>query len=197
MESTGTLLVGLVRRRLTMGNLKQALNIAGLFVFMRYLPSFRFVVLHTRIPRVERSPLDRVVVSTHPAGQLGFLVFINVGIFLLAFFLDFFEIAFIVLPLIAPIAHKTGIDMVWLTVLIAVNLQTSFMHPPFGIALYNLRSVAPKAITTPEIYWGAVPFVLIQLLMVAILIAAPQIVSRNLAASINPANIKIEIPPPE
>ena len=129
-----------------------------------------------------------------PAGQLGFLLFVNVMIFLLAFFLDFFEIAFIVLPLIAPIAHKAGIDMVWLTVLLAVNLQTSFMHPPFGIALYNLRSVAPRSIATPQIYWGAVPFLLLQLLVVAILIIAPGIVTKTPPpASVD--DIRIELPP--
>jgi TRAP-type mannitol/chloroaromatic compound transport system permease large subunit len=130
-----------------------------------------------------------------PAGQLGFLVFINLGIFFLAFFLDFFEIAFIVLPLIAPIAHKSGIDMVWLTVLLAVNLQTSFMHPPFGIALYNLRSVAPRSVTTAEIYLGAVPFLLIQMIMVVVLILAPGIVSEKLASHPDVSHIRIELPP--
>jgi TRAP-type mannitol/chloroaromatic compound transport system permease large subunit len=114
---------------------------------------------------------------THiPAGQLGFLIFVNVAIFCLAFFLDFFEIAFVVLPLVGPVAEKMGIDMTWFAILIAVNLQTSFMHPPFGIALYNLRSVAPISMKTADIYRGAVPFLAIQLLMVALLIAAPGIV---------------------
>jgi TRAP-type mannitol/chloroaromatic compound transport system permease large subunit len=130
-----------------------------------------------------------------PAGQLGFLLFVNAMIFILAFFLDFFEIAFIVLPLIAPIAHKAGIDMVWLTVLLAVNLQTSFMHPPFGLALYNLRSVAPRSIATSQIYWGAVPFLLLQLLVVAILIIAPGIVIKTAPAAANVDDFRIELPP--
>jgi len=121
--------------------------------------------------------------------------FINLAVFLLAFFLDFFEIAFIVLPLIAPIARQLGIDMVWFTVLLAVNLQTSFMHPPFGIALYNLRSVTPSSIRTSEIYWGAVPFLVIQLLMVGLLIALPQIVTRPPAPPVD-TTISIELPPP-
>ncbi len=108
-----------------------------------------------------------------PQGQLPFLVAVTAGIFLLGFFLDFFEIAFIVVPLIAPVARKLGVDMVWLTVMIAVVLQTSFMHPPFGIALYNLRSVAPATVRTTQIYVGAIPFLAIQLLMVVLLVVFP------------------------
>lgn len=130
-----------------------------------------------------------------PAGQLGFLVFVNVAIFLLEFFLDFFEIAVIVLPLIAPIARKQGIDMTWLAVLLAVNLQTSFMHPPFGIALYNLRSVAPAEVRTSQIYRGTVPFLAVQLLVVALLIAVPSMVLQNKAPPVKVDNIEIELPP--
>jgi hypothetical protein len=88
-------------------------------------------------------------------------------VFLLAFFLDFFEIAFIVVPLLAPVAYKLGIDPVWFGVMLAVNMQTAFMHPPFGFALFYLKSVAPKSIRTADIYWGAIPFLVIQLVMVA------------------------------
>lgn len=131
-----------------------------------------------------------------PAGQIGFILFINVAIFFLAFFLDFFEIAFIVLPLIAPVARQLGIDMVWLTVLLAVNLQTSFMHPPFGIALYNLRSVAPLSVRTSQIYWGAIPFLALQVLMVGLLIVAPQIVTKAPPSKIEWNTRQIELPPP-
>jgi hypothetical protein len=113
-----------------------------------------------------------------PQGQLPFLLFVCTGIFLLGFFLDFFEIAFIVVPLIAPVARKLGVDMVWFTVMVAVVLQTSFMHPPFGIALYNLRSVAPPEVRTSDIYLGAIPFLLLQMIMVGILVAFPGIASR-------------------
>ncbi len=108
-----------------------------------------------------------------PGGATGFLVVSNLIVFLLAFFLDFFEIAFIVLPLLVPVAQALGIDLVWFAVLLCVNMQTSFMHPPFGMALFNLRSVAPAAVASRDIYWGAVPFVLIQLAMVGLLIAVP------------------------
>ena len=112
-----------------------------------------------------------------PGGALGFLIVVNLMVFVLAFFLDFFEIAFIILPLLVPVADKLGIDLVWFGVLIGVNLQTSFMHPPFGFALFYLRSVAPPVVRTTEIYWGAIPFVVIQLLMVALIVAFPQIVN--------------------
>jgi tripartite ATP-independent transporter DctM subunit len=111
-----------------------------------------------------------------PGGQVGFLVFVNVLIFVLSFFLDFFEIAFILLPLLGPVADKLGIDLVWFAVLIAVNMQTSFMHPPFGFALFYLRSVAPPSVRTMDIYLGAIPFIIIQLVMVGLLIAFPGLV---------------------
>jgi len=116
-----------------------------------------------------------------PGGALGFLIVVNLMIFLLAFFLDYFEIAFIMVPLLAPVAQKLGIDLVWFGVLLAVNMQTSFLHPPFGFALFYLRSVASKEIKTSDIYWGAIPFVCIQVLMVAIVIAFPGIVTSHVS----------------
>jgi TRAP-type mannitol/chloroaromatic compound transport system permease large subunit len=112
-----------------------------------------------------------------PGGQAGFLIVVNILVFVLAFFLDFFELSFIIVPLLAPVADKLGIDLVWFGVLLAVNMQTSFMHPPFGFALFYLRSVAPSSVKTTDIYWGAIPFVCIQILMVAIIITFPGIVS--------------------
>lgn len=193
---TGTLLLALAMRRLTMRNLKAALDIAGILcscvIFLLLGSSFFTLVFRGLNGPVWIEALFQQI----PAGNVGFLLFVNLGIFCLAFFLDFFEIAFIVLPLIAPIAHKTGIDMVWLTVLLAVNLQTSFMHPPFGIALYNLRSVTPRSVKTADIYLGAIPFLLLQVLMVLILILAPGIVSEQRAPAVDLNNVKIEIPPP-
>ena len=191
---TGALLLGLAKRRLTVRNLKQAMEVAGILctcvIFLLLGASFFTLVFRGINGHLWIESLYQHI----PAGQLGFLLFVNAMIFFLAFFLDFFEIAFIVLPLIVPIAQKAGIDMVWLTVLLAVNLQTSFMHPPFGIALYNLRSVAPRSITTPQIYWGAVPFLLLQLSMVAILIIAPGIVTKTPPPA-NVDDIRIEVPP--
>jgi TRAP-type mannitol/chloroaromatic compound transport system permease large subunit len=112
-----------------------------------------------------------------PGGVTGFLIFVNIFIFLIAFFLDFFEIAFIIVPLLAPVAAALGIDLVWFGVLICANMQTSFMHPPFGFALFYLRGIAPPEIKTSDIYWGAIPWVVLQLIMVAILIAWPELVT--------------------
>ena len=84
------------------------------------------------------------LLTSLPGGQIGFLIFVNALVFVLAFFLDFFEFAFIVIPLLGPVAEKLGIDLIWFGVILGVNMQTSFMHPPFGFALFYLRSVAPK-----------------------------------------------------
>jgi TRAP-type mannitol/chloroaromatic compound transport system permease large subunit len=145
------------------------------------------------------------LLTSLPGGQVGFLVFVNVLVFLLAFFLDFFELAFIIIPLLGPAAEKLGIDLIWFGVMLGVNMQTSFMHPPFGFALFFLRSVAPKEpyidrvtgkrtepITTGQIYWGAVPFVVIQCIMVALVVLFPQMVLhyKSAATKIDPAAVQ-------
>ncbi|MEY4591913.1 MAG: hypothetical protein RIR18_808 [Pseudomonadota bacterium] len=130
------------------------------------------------------------LLTSLPGGQLGFLIAVNILFFVLAFFLDFFELAFILVPLVGPVAEKMGIDLIWFGVLLGVNMQTSFMHPPFGFALFYLRSVAPvkkymdkitgktmEPVTTSQIYWGAIPFVCIQIIMVALIITFPDLVS--------------------
>jgi len=147
-----------------------------------------------------------------PGGQLGFLIVVNIVIFVLAFFLDFFELSFIVIPLVGPVADKLGIDLIWFGVLLGVNMQTSFMHPPFGFALFYLRSVAPAkdyldkitrkmtpGVTTGQIYWGAVPFVLIQIIMIGLVITFPQMVMVYKAkeSTVDPTKIQIQLPPSE
>lgn len=133
-----------------------------------------------------------------PGGVVGFLIFVNIFIFVIAFFLDFFEIAFIIIPLLAPVAAKLGIDLVWFGVMICANIQTSFMHPPFGFALFYLRGVAPPTVRTADIYWGAVPWVLLQVILVAILIFWPQSVTYWIdRPRVDPSTIKIEIPLPD
>jgi TRAP-type mannitol/chloroaromatic compound transport system permease large subunit len=149
------------------------------------------------------------LLTSLPGGQVGFLVFVNILVFFLAFFLDFFEIAFIIIPLIGPAAEKIGVDLIWLGVMLGVNMQTSFMHPPFGFALFYLRSVAPKEpykdrvtglmtepITTGQIYWGAVPFVVIQCIMVALVIMFPAMVMhyKSRTPVVDPNSIEIRIP---
>ncbi|HEV7251081.1 MAG TPA: TRAP transporter large permease subunit [Shinella sp.] len=152
--------------------------------------------------------VEHLLVSM-PGGETGFLIGVNILVFFLAFFLDFFELAFIIVPLLAPAADKLGIDLIWFGVLLGINMQTSFMHPPFGFALFYLRSVAAKVpyldkvtgkvtqpVTTGQIYWGAVPFVGIQILMVGLTIMFPQMVMhyKGEGTGIDPATIKIEVP---
>ncbi|HPY41403.1 MAG TPA: TRAP transporter large permease subunit, partial [Thiolinea sp.] len=129
--------------------------------------------------------------SSLPGGWVGFLIIVNLSIFFLAFFLDFFEIAFILVPLLAPVAQKVltpvlldqfggneqaaaGAALVWFGVTLGVNIQTSFMHPPFGFALFYLRGVAPKEVKSNDIYWGAIPWVIIQLMMAFVVMFNPK-----------------------
>ena len=112
-----------------------------------------------------------------PGGTVGFLVVSMTIVFLLGFFIDFFEIAFIVVPLFVPVARQLGIDLVWYGVILGANLQASFLTPPFGFALFYLRGVAPSEITTGEIYRGAIQFILLQLLVLVLIITFPGIVN--------------------
>jgi tripartite ATP-independent transporter DctM subunit len=139
------------------------------------------------------------LLTSLPGGQIGFLLFVNIFIFVIAFFLDFFEIAFIIVPLLAPVAAKLGIDLVWFGVLICANIQTSFMHPPFGFALFYLRGIAPATVKSTDIYWGAVPWVVLQVILVVILIFWPQSVTywTELGKKVVPSQIEIEMPPPD
>jgi TRAP-type mannitol/chloroaromatic compound transport system permease large subunit len=144
-----------------------------------------------------------------PGGQTGFLIIVSILVFLLAFFLDFFELAFIIVPLLIAPAEALGIDLIWFGIILGVNMQTSFMHPPFGFALFYLRSVAPRGsyidkvtgiktagVSTGEIYWGAVPFVIIQVVMVGLVIAFPQMVMHYKGAPVDTSNVTIIIPAP-
>jgi GntP family gluconate:H+ symporter len=193
MGALGALIMAFARRRLSFSLLKQALNTTtklSCFVVFILIGSTIFSLV---FQGVDGPKWVEHLLSGLPGGQTGFLIVVNVLIFFLAFFLDFFELSFIVVPLLAPVAEKLGIDLIWFGVLLAVNMQTSFMHPPFGFALFYLRSVAPikeytdkvtkkliQPVTTMQIYWGAVPFVLIQVVMVGLIIAFPGIVSGGL-----------------
>ena len=133
-----------------------------------------------------------------PGGRIGFLIVVNLFIFVLAFFLDFFEIAFIVIPLLVPVVQKLGIDLVWFGVLLCVNIQTSYMHPPFGYALFYLRGIAPKEVKSRDIYLGAIPWVGLQILMVGLVIAFPNQITYFLDKEqvIDLDKVKIELEAP-
>ena len=212
MGASGALAMAIARRRLSFKLLRQAMDTTA------KLTSFVvFILVGARVFSLSFYGVDGHLWVEHlllnlPGGQLGFLIVVNVLIFFLAFFLDFFELAFIVIPLLGPVAEKLGVDLIWFGVLLGVNMQTSFMHPPFGFALFYLRSVAPAKdfidkltgkltprVTTGQIYWGAVPFVLIQCLMVGLIIAFPGLVTGGLAkkAAVNTDQIRIEIPAEE
>jgi tripartite ATP-independent transporter DctM subunit len=193
MGAMGAIIMASARGRLSFSLLKQALNsttkLASFVVFILVGSTIFSLVFQG----VDGQRWVEHLLTGLPGGQVGFLIVVNLLIFLLAFFLDFFELSFIVVPLLAPVADKLGIDLIWFGVLLGVNMQTSFMHPPFGFALFYLRSVAPAKeytdrltkklippVTTMQIYWGAVPFVIIQVVMVSLIIFFPGIVSSGL-----------------
>ena len=198
MGAMGALLMAMANRRLDFALLKQALGHTtrlSCFVMFILIGSTVFALVFRGVSGdlwVEH------LLTGLPGGQTGFLIVVNVMFFLLAFFLDFFELAFILVPLVGPVAHKLGIDLIWFGVLLGVNMQTSFMHPPFGFALFYLRSVAPKEVKTSDIYWGAIPFVCIQVIMVALIIMYPSIVSVEKAVDMEEKlELRIDAPPPE
>ncbi|MDO8437907.1 MAG: TRAP transporter large permease subunit [Nitrosomonadaceae bacterium] len=117
------------------------------------------------------------LIQNLPGGKWGFIVLSMLAIFLLGFFIDFVEIAYIFVPMIAPILVTLGIDPLWFGILIALNLQTSFLTPPFGFALFYLRGVAPPAVSTTDIYRGVIPFIFLQLLVLAVIMAFPGMIS--------------------
>ena len=193
MGAMGAIIMAWMRGRLDMNLLKQALSSTtklGSFVM--------FILIGATVFGLVFQAADGPIWVEHllaslPGGQIGFLIFVNLLVFFLAFFLDYFELSFIVVPLLAPVADKLGIDLIWFGVLLAMNMQTSFMHPPFGFALFFLRSVAPDKpyvdrvtkkvmdpVTTMQIYKGAIPFLFIQLFMVGMMIAFPNLVTGSL-----------------
>jgi tripartite ATP-independent transporter DctM subunit len=211
MGATGALVLALVNRRLTWSLLRQAMNSTAKLTSFVVFILVGATVFSLTFRGVNGDLWIEHLLTGLPGGAVGFLIVVNVLTFLLAFFLDFFELAFIIVPLLAPVADKLGIDLIWFGVLLGVNMQTSFMHPPFGYALFYLRSVAPAqdyvdklsgrrmaAVTTGQIYWGAVPFVVIQVIMVTIVLVFPQLVTGNVEhARFEPSKVQIDITRPE
>ncbi len=191
MGAVGAFVLAALHRRLSWP-LVQA-TMAGT---MRITAMVVFILIGSRVFSLVFQGVDgglwiEHMLSDLPGGQTGFLLAVNLFIFFLAFFLDFFEIAFIILPLLAPVAEKLGIDLIWFGVLLCVNMQTSFMHPPFGFALFYLRGISdtlfknkslPVKVESRDIYLGAVPWVAMQLILVLVVIFVPSTVTSFLDA---------------
>jgi tripartite ATP-independent transporter DctM subunit len=206
MGCVGALVLAAIHKRLT-----KALVWDAMVGTMRLTAMVVFILIGSRVFSMVFQGVDGAkwvehMLSGLPGGQTGFLIVVNIFIFFLAFFLDFFEIAFIILPMLGPVAEKMGIDLVWFGVLLCVNMQTSFMHPPFGFALFYLRGIADtlykekridKPVLSNDIYLGAIPWVLMQLVLVVIVIFVPQSVTMFLdkEEKIDVDKVQIEMPP--
>ena len=211
MGAVGAIIMAVSRKRLSLSLLKQAMDTTtklSCFVVFILVGSTVFGLTF----RAVNGDLwvEHLLVGL-PGGETGFLIVVSILTFVLAFFLDFFELAFIIVPLLGPFADKMGIDLIWFGVLLAVNMQTSFMHPPFGFALFYLRSVAAKEdyvdkithkkiakVTTGQIYWGSVPFIVMQLIMVGIVLAFPGMVThyKSTLSTIDPNTVEIRVDQP-
>ena len=186
MGVVGALVLAAIHKRLTIALIWEAMTGT-----MRLTAMVVFILIGARVFSMVFQGVDGAKWVEHlltglPGGQTGFLIVVNIFIFFLAFFLDFFEIAFIILPMLGPVAVKLGINPIWFGVLLCVNMQTSFMHPPFGFALFYLRGIAdtlfkekriPEAIKSNDIYLGAIPWVGMQMILVMIVIFFPQTVT--------------------
>jgi len=197
MGAIGAIIMAGVRGTLSFKLLQQALeNSTKLAIFVM------FILIGSTVFSFTFNAADGHIWVEHlfdklPGGQLGFLLFVNLLVFVLGFFIDFFEIAFIVIPLLVPVAEKLDVNLIWFGVLIAMNLQTSFLTPPFGFALFYLRSVAArndyddvitgkriKAVTTGQIYQGSIAFIALQIIMVAVILFNPSLVTGSLSKPI-------------
>ena len=186
MGAVGAFILAAMSKRLTWDLTRQAM--VGT---MRLTAMVVYILIGSHVFSLVFQGVDGGIWIEHmltslPGGQIGFLIAVNIFIFFLAFFLDFFEIAFIIIPFLAPVAAKMGIDLIWFGVMICVNMQTSFMHPPFGFALFYLRGISdtlfkngslPKKVESKDIYLGSIPFIIMQLILVAIVIFFPQSVT--------------------
>jgi tripartite ATP-independent transporter DctM subunit len=205
MGAVGAFILAAIHKRLNWALVKEAMTNT-----MRITAMVVFILIGSRVFSLVFQGVDggkwiEHMLSDLPGGQIGFLIVVNIFIFFLAFFLDFFEIAFIILPLLGPVADKLGIDLIWFGVLLCVNMQTSFMHPPFGFALFYLRGISDtlfkngaitEKVKSNDIYMGAIPWVILQLVLVVIVIFFPQTVTVFLdkEAKIDLDKVKIEMP---
>ncbi len=207
MGAVGALVLAAAKGRLNMGVI-----VAAVASTTRLSAFVMFILIGARVFSLTFYGVNGHIWVEHllvglPGGELGFLLVVSVLVFLLAFFLDYFELAFIIVPLLVAPAQALGIDLIWFGVILAVNMQTSFMHPPFGFALHFLRSVAPRQsyldkvtgrtmapVTTAQIYLGAIPFLCIQLVMIGVVIAFPQMVMHYKGPVVDTKNVTITLP---
>lgn len=209
MGAAGALVLALIKRRLTTKTLNDAL------IATAKLSSFvMFILIGARVfgltfYGVNGNIWIEELLLALPGGETGFLIVVTIIVFILGMFLDFFEIAFIMVPLLVPVAEALGIDLIWFGIILGINLQTSFLTPPFGFALFYLRSVAPKSewldkvtnkhmppVKTMEIYKGAIPFIIIQFIMIVVVIMFPNLVThyKGDQVRLDPNEIVIELP---
>src|ERR1051325_11532386 len=196
--------VGAIALAYSYGTLNWTLLYQGMASTMRITAMVVYILIGARVFSLVfqgvggKEWIEHLLVSL-PGGQVGFLIFTNAFIFVIAFFLDFFEIAFIIIPLLTPAAEKLGIDLIWFGVLICANIQTSFMHPPFGFALFYLRGIAPRSIKTADIYWGAIPWIGTMVILVAIVIFWPASVTYwiDKPKPFDPAKMEFKIEMPD
>jgi len=207
MGAVGAIAMAYFKRRLTMGLMTQAVAATT-----RLSAFVMFILIGARVFSLTFYGVNGHVwveelLTSVPGGAIGFLIVINVILFILGCFLDFFEIAFIIVPLLIAPAEAFGIDLIWLGVVIAMNLQTSFLTPPFGFALFYLRSVAAKVpyldkvtgkkmepVTTPQIYAGAVNFIVLQVIMISVVVMFPNLVMHYKGVVIDPSTVTITVP---
>ncbi|MDB6179821.1 TRAP transporter large permease [Paracoccus fistulariae] len=207
MGAVGALILAGMKRRLSLNVVNEALQAtARLSSFVMFI-LIGATVFSLTYYSINGHVWVEELLTALPGGEYGFLIAVCAIIFFLAFFLDFFELAFVIVPLLIPAANTLGIDLIWFGVILAATMQTSFLTPPVGFALFYLRSVAPResysdevtgkdmpAVSTADIYRGAVPFVGLQVLMIALVILFPQMVMHYKGPVVDTSNIKIEIP---
>jgi tripartite ATP-independent transporter DctM subunit len=195
MGSMGSILLAIAHGRFTLkmlwGSMDVTMRITAMVIFILIGATVFSLVFQG----VNGGKWIEHLLSHIPGGRLGFLIFVNIFVFFIAFFLDFFEIVFIIVPLLIPTAVALDIDLVWLGVLLCVNMQTAFMHPPFGFALFYLRGIVPPEIKSRDIYLGSIPWIVLQLILVALIITFPAIVDYWIAPAelLNDADVQQQL----
>ncbi|GLQ55276.1 TRAP transporter large permease [Devosia nitrariae] len=175
--SVGALILAALRRKLTLPILHQVVVSTATITSMVFIILFGAAVFSVVFRMMGGDNLVHEFLASMPGGAIGAAIIVMFIMFLLGFILDTFEIIFIVIPITAPILLTLGLDPIWLGVMVGVNLQTSFLTPPFGFALFYLRGVAPPQVSTGMIYRGVIPFVILQIIAIMVLFAFPQIIT--------------------